>query len=146
MRIAKACKKSRYQLFVSNDLKLALKVKANGIYIPSFNKTKTFSNLEKKNIAIIGSAHNQKEIHRKISQNCSAIFLSPVFNVEKSKKFLGLFKFNYLSHMNKINILALGGITENNIRKLKLLYIKGFGGISMFKKKPAFEKAGFCNF
>jgi len=72
MRIAKACKKSRYQLFVSNDLKLALKVKANGIYIPSFNKTKTFSNLEKKNIAIIGSAHNQKEIHRKISQNCSA--------------------------------------------------------------------------
>ena len=71
MRIAKACKKSRYQLFVSNDLKLAPKVKANGIYIPSFNKTKKFSNLEKKNIAIIGSAHNQKEIHRKISQNCS---------------------------------------------------------------------------
>ena len=146
MRIAKACKKSRYQLFVSNDLKLALKVKANGIYIPSFNKTKTFSNLEKKNIAIIGSAHNQKEIHRKISQNCSAIFLSPVFNVEKSKKFLGLYKFNYLSHMNKINILALGGISEVNIRKLKLLCIKGFGGISLFKKKPAFLKAGFCNF
>ena len=146
MRIAKACKKSRYQLFVSNDLKLALKVKANGIYIPSFNKTKIFSNLEKKNIAIIGSAHNQKEIHRKISQNCSAIFLSPVFNVEKSKKFLGLFKFNYLSHMNKINILALGGITENNIRKLKLLYIKGFGGIRVFKKKPALKKAGFYKF
>jgi len=146
VRIAKACKKNRYQLFVSNDLKLALKVKANGIYIPSFNKTKIFSNLEKKNIAIIGSAHNQKEIHRKISQNCSAIFLSPVFNVEKSKKFLGLFKFNYLSHMNKINILALGGISENNIRKLKLLYIKGFGGIRVFKKKPALKKAGFYKF
>ena len=40
VKIAKACKKNRYQLFVSNDLKLALKVKANGIYIPSFNKTK----------------------------------------------------------------------------------------------------------
>jgi len=145
-KIAKACKKNRYQLFVSNDLKLALKVKANGIYIPSFNKTKKFSNIEKKNITIIGSAHNQKEIHRKISQNCSAIFLSPVFNVEKSKKFLGLYKFNYLSHMNKINILALGGISENNIRKLKLLYIKGFGGISVFKKKPALKKAGFYNF
>ena len=137
VKIAKACKKSGYQLFVSNDLKLALKVKANGIYIPSFNKTKNFSNLEKKNITILGSAHNQKEIQRKISQNCSAIFLSPVFNVEKSKKFLGLYKFNYLSRMNKINILALGGISENNIRKLKLLYIKGFGGIRIFKKKPA---------
>jgi len=66
VRIAKACKINRYQLFVSNDLKLALKVKANGIYIPSFNKTKKFSNLEKKNITILGSAHNQKEIQRKI--------------------------------------------------------------------------------
>ena len=143
VKIAKACKKSGYQLFVSNDLKLALKVKANGIYIPSFNKTKNFSNLEKKNITILGSAHNQKEIQRKIAQNCCAIFLSPVFNVEKSKKFLGLYKFNYLSRMNKINILALGGISENNIRKLKLLYIKGFGGISIFKKKPAFKKGRF---
>lgn len=143
VKIAKACKKNRYQLFVSNDLKLALKVKANGIYIPSFNKTKKFLNLEKKNITILGSAHNQKEIHRKISQNCSAIFLSPVFNMEKSKKFLGLYKFNYLSHRNKINILALGGISESNICKLKLLYIKGFGGISIFKKKPAHFRGRF---
>ena len=82
-----------------------------GIYIPSFNKTKKFSNLEKKNIKILGSAHNQKEIQKKISQKCKAIFLSPVFYVEKSKKFLNLYKFNYLSrYRNKINILALGGI------------------------------------
>ena len=146
VKIAKACKKSRYQLFVSNDLKLALKVKANGIYIPSFNKTKKFSNLEKKSITIIGSAHNQKEIQNKISQNCSAIFLSPIFHVDKSKKFLGLYKFNYLSHSNKVNILALGGISDNNIGKLKLLNIKGFGGIRIFKKKPALKKAGFYKY
>ena len=65
IRIAKACKQNRYQLFVSNDIKLAHKVKADGIYVPSFNKTKNFSNLEKRNITIIGSAHNQKEIYRK---------------------------------------------------------------------------------
>ena len=88
IKIARACKKSRYQLFISNDVKLVYKVKADGVYIPSFNKTKNFSNLEKKNIIILGSAHNQKEIHRKIIQNCKAIFLSPLFNVEKSKKFL----------------------------------------------------------
>ena len=143
IRIANACKKNRYQLFVSNNLKLALKVKANGIYIPSFNKTKKFSNLEKKNITIIGSAHNQKEIHRKIVQNCSAVFLSPLFYVKKSKDFLGLHQFNYLSYKNKTNILALGGISKNNIRKLKLLYTKGFGGIRMFKKKPASTRPVF---
>ena len=143
IKIAKACRKNRYQLFVSNDIKLAIKFKANGIYIPSFNKRKNFSNLEKKNIIILGSAHNQKEIHKKIIQNCSSIFLSPLFYVEKSKTFLGLHKFNYLSHMNKTNILALGGISESNVRKLKLLYIKGFGGIRIFKKKPASKRPVF---
>ena len=138
VKIAKACKENRNQLFVSNDIKLAIKVKADGIYIPSFNKTKNFANLEKKNIKIIGSAHNQKEIQEKITQKCSAIFLSPIFYMEKSKKFLGLHKFNYLSYSNNINILALGGISKNNIHKLKLLNTKSYGGIRMFKKKPAF--------
>ena len=142
IKIASACKQNRYQLFVSNDLKLALKVKANGIYIPSFNKTKKFFNLGKK-ILIIGSAHNQKEIKIKISQNCSAIFLSPVFNVEKSNKYLDLHKFNYLTYINKIKVLALGGISEINIRKLKLLSIKVFGGISIFKKKTGLFQGRF---
>ena len=143
VKIAKACKANRNQLFVSNNIKLAIKFKAEGIYIPSFNKTKGFANLEKKNIKIIGSAHNQKEIQKKISQNCSAIFLSPVFDIEKSRKFLGLYKFNYLTYRNKTNILALGGISERNIHKLKLFNIKGIGGIRMFKKKPAFMRPVF---
>ena len=143
IKIARACKQNRYQLFVSNDLKLAHKVKADGIYIPSFNKTKNFSNLEKRNITIIGSAHNQKEIYKKISQNCKIIFLSPLFYVKKSKIFLGLHKFNYLSFSNKIKILPLGGISKNNIRKLKMLSVQGFGGIRIFKKKTGLREAGF---
>ncbi len=143
IKIAKACKKKRYQLFVSNDIKLALKVRADGIYIPSFNKTKKFLNLENKNLTILGSAHSQKEIREKISQQCRAIFLSPIFYVEKSLNFLNVYKFNYLSRSSKANILALGGITEHNVRKLRLLHIKGFGGISIFKKKPALKRPVF---
>ena len=94
VKIAQACKLNRFKLFVSNDYKLALKVRADGVYIPAFNKTRKFLNIEKKNIMIVGSAHNQNEIKLKISQNCSAIFLSPAFYVKKSKKFLGLHKFN----------------------------------------------------
>ena len=105
-------------------------------YVPSFNKTKKFLNLEKRNFIVLGSAHNQKEIQTKISQNCKAILLSPLFYVKKSKTFLGLHKFNYLSFANnKVKILPLGGISENNIQKLKILPVKGFGGIRIFKKK-----------
>ena len=143
IKIAKECKKKRYLLFVSNDIKLFYKVKADGIYIPSFNKSQRFSNLENRRILILGSAHNQKEIHKKITQNCKLIFLSPLFYVEKSKTYLNLYKFNNIAFRNKKNILALGGITENNLRKLKLLHIKGFGGIQMFKKKTGHFKGRF---
>ena len=83
------------------------------------------------------------KLKKKISQNCNSIFLSPIFKIKKAKKNLGLYKFNYLSNQNKINILALGGISENNIKKLNMLNIKGFGGIGLFKKKPAYKRPVF---
>ena len=143
IKIAEACKKKKIKLYVSNNLKLALKVKADGIYIPSFNKTKRYSNLEKKSFTIIGSAHNQKEIRVKILQKCTAIFLAPIFPVKKKENFLNIYKFNTLARNNNINFYALGGIRNNNISKLKLLNIKGFGGIELFKKKPAFKRPVF---
>ena len=143
LKIAKACKKKGYKLYVSNNIKLATKVKADGIYIPAFNRTKKFFNLENKKFKIIGSAHNHKEIKEKILQKCSGIFLSPVFYVKKSKTYLDVYKFNSISNLQNIDIFALGGIKENNIKKLKLLKIKGFGAISLFKKKPAFKRPVF---
>ena len=51
---------------------------------------------------------------------------------------------NFLSMLNKkANIYPLGGINVQNIYRLKLLNVKGFGGISIFKKKPAQQGAGF---
>ena len=103
-KIAIACKNRRYKLFISNDIRLVIKFKADGIYIPAFNKTKRFSNLERKNLIVIGSAHNQKEIKEKIFQKCKAIFLSPTFHVKKAKKYLGIHRFNSLSYLNNIKI------------------------------------------
>ena len=85
----------------------------------------------------------KKEIQEKIAQKCRAIFLSPAFYVKKSKNFLDIYKFNFLSYTNKVKFLALGGINKNNIHKLKMLHIYGFGGIEIFKKKPAFKRPVF---
>jgi len=142
-KIAKACKRKRFMLFVSNDIKLAIKARADGVYIPSFNKSQKFTNVKKKNFVIIGSAHNQKEIKEKIIQRCSVIFLSPIFYMKKKKYFLNLHKFNYLANNNKIKFFALGGINDKNFRKLKLLKIHGFAGITIFKKKPAYKRPVF---
>ncbi|MAJ23235.1 MAG: hypothetical protein CBC24_05200 [Candidatus Pelagibacter sp. TMED64] len=139
-KISKACKRKKYKLFISNDIKLALKVKAFGIYIPSFIKNKMdYINLNIKNILVIGSAHSEKEINEKIKQRCKAIFLSPIFK-NKNNKRLDITRFNLLTLNKNIKFYALGGINKFNIKKLKILNIKGFGAIKFFKqdkKKPA---------
>jgi len=143
-KIAKYCKKKRYKLFVANNIKLAIKVKANGVYLSAFNKKRiNLRNIHNKKLIIVGSAHNQKEIKNKINQNCVAIFLSPIFPVTKAKKHLGIHKFNFLSRSNNVRTIALGGINEKNLQKLKIIKSEGFAGISLFKKKPAYKRPVF---
>ena len=43
-----------------------------------------------------------------------------------------------MANHNK-NIIALGGINENNIKKLKILNIKGYATINYFKQKYELE-------
>jgi thiamine-phosphate pyrophosphorylase len=87
-----------------------------------------------KNFKIIGSAHNQMEIKKKIDQGCEAKCLSPVFGIEKSRKYLGVCKFGLLTHKYKTKFIALGGIRKKNINILKMLNIYGMAGISFLKK------------
>jgi len=144
VKIAKECKKRRYKFFISNNLKLAVKLKADGIYIPAFNKIGlNFLYLNNKKLIVLGSAHNIPEILKQIKHGCSGIFLSPLFKVKKSKRHLGINKFNLFSRSKKIKFYALGGINNKNYSKLKMLNIQGIAGISLFKKKTGLIKGRF---
>ena len=74
--------------------------------------------------------------YKKIRQGCSLVFLSPLFITNKysNNKKLGIIKFNLLSLNWKANIIALGGIKKENIKRIKLTKSVGFGGISFFEK------------
>ena len=104
----------------------------DGAYIPSFNKSiKHLAFSLKKNFDIVGSAHNIKEIKTKEIQNVNKIFISSVF--KKNKNYLGIYKFRLISSLTQKNVVALGGISKKNIKKLKLLNSKEFAGISYFR-------------
>ena len=132
----KFCKSTKRKLFISNDIKLALSLKLDGIYIPSFNKKinylSSFSFPSK--FQIIGSAHNYTEIQIKKRQGCKEVFISPIFKVLKNKKFLSIYNFNKLTIDKKINYIALGGIGEKNYKQIKFTKSSGFAGISWIKK------------
>ena len=132
LKIKKYCKKKSIKFYLSNNIKLAIKLDLDGVYIPSFNKSlKHLAYSYKKNFKIIGSAHNLKEIRTKEIQNVRKIFLSSLF--KKNKNFLGINRFKLLSKLTKKKIVALGGISKNNINKLSLLKNSEIAGISYFE-------------
>ena len=132
IKIKNYCKKKGNKFLLSNNIKLAIKLNLDGAYIPSFNKnTKHLSYSLTKKFIILGSAHNINEMNTKELQNVNAIFLSSIF--KKNKNFLGIYKFKLLSHLTKRPIIALGGISRNNLKKLNLINCLGFAGISFFE-------------
>ena len=132
LKLKQYCKKKGIKFYLSNNIKLAIKLNLDGAYIPSFNKS--FKHLAfscKKNFEIIGSAHNIKEIRWKEHQKVSRIFLSSLF--KKNKNFLGINRFRNLKKLTTKEVVALGGITVDNKRKLCLLNQSEFAGISYFE-------------
>ena len=132
LKIKKYCKKRNIKFYLSNNIKLALKLNLDGAYIPSFNYSiKHLAFSFKKNFLIIGSAHNIKEIKTKEIQRVSKIFISSLF--KKNKNFLGINKYKVLAKLTKKNVVALGGVSKKNIKKLKLLKQSDFAGVSFFE-------------
>ena len=128
------CKINRRKVYISNNLKYAIKYNFDGLYIPSFHKQLKFQNIAKKNLEIIGSAHNAIELKIKEKQGCSYIFLSPIFKNKKNKKFLDVIKTNLLKRLTKNQIVLLGGINQKTIKRSKLCSPNGVAAISWIKK------------
>jgi thiamine monophosphate synthase len=75
-----------------------------------------------------------KDFYFKKQQGCTAVLLSPIFETKKySKNFiLNVQKFNLICKNWQIQVYALAGINEKNLKKLNITNAKGFGGISFF--------------
>ena len=132
IKIKNYCAKKNKKLYLSNNLKLAINLNLDGAYIPSFNRNFNHLNYSyKKNFKIIGSCHNLKEIKTKEIQRVEKLFLSSLF--KKNKNYLGLNKFKIISQYTRLEVIALGGISKKNVKKINLLYNKKFAGISYFE-------------
>ncbi len=133
LKIKKYCKKKKIKFYLSNNVKLALKLHLDGAYISAFNKSFKHLNYSlNKKFEIIGSAHNINEIRMKEIQQVKKIFISSLFKINKN--YLGINKFKLMCGLTRKKIVALGGISKKNIKKLKLVNCSDFAGISYFKE------------
>ena len=133
--IKKLCIKTKRKFFIAENIKIALRLNVDGIYIPSFNKSFETKYINKKKLEVLGSAHNFKELSFKIRQDIDKIFISPIFEIKKKNSFLNVIKFNLLSKFSSVDTIALGGINKKNINKLKMVNCVGFAAIRYFKNE-----------
>ena len=137
VKLRNFCKKKGRKFYISNDIKLAIKLNANGVYIPSTNRNLNFILIKSnKKFKILGSAHNLKEIKIKELQNVEEIFLSPLFKSNHNSQ-LNLYKYLNLKKITFLKDVSLGGINDSNIKMLEFIKPFGFAAISYFDKKKA---------
>ena len=126
------CRNKGFKFIISNNIKLSVKLDLDGAYIPSFNNDYLHLSYSfKKTFILIGSAHNLKEFRTKEKQKVKEIFLSSIF--KKNNNYLGINKFKLISNFTNNKIIALGGLTEKNLKLIKLTKAIGFAGISYFR-------------
>ena len=109
-------KKKGNKLFLANNFKLALKLRLDGVYIPSFNKK--FDHLAYSlfnNFSIVGSAHNIREIRIKELQKVQNIFISSLF--KRNKNYLGFNRFKILSKYTKKKSCCLRWYIQKKYKK-----------------------------
>ena len=81
------CKKKKISFFLSNNIKLAIKLDLDGAYIPAFNTSFSHNSYSfKKKFKLVGSAHDLNEIRIKEKQNTDLIFLSPLLRTHHLKQ------------------------------------------------------------
>ena len=109
------------------------------MYVSAYNKQIY------RNIKLIGSAHNFKEINEKIKQGCQVVILSRLFrtNYKNKKSFYGILKFNLICQRYKVDIIPLGGINNKNLLNLNLIKSQAIAILSAVKKKPAISNRLF---
>ena len=128
LQIVNFSKKNKIPLYYTDDYKIAIKYKIDGIFLTSNNKRILPTSI-KNRLKIIGSAHNRREYFIKKNQACEMISLSPLFynNKYSVNKILQPLKFNLITNNWKVKICALGGILETNRKKVQLTKATAIG-------------------
>ena len=106
----------------------------NGLHLPKW-EYKCRRNTKDQIISV--SAHSLKDKRKIINTKADIIFLSSVFhtNSHPKRKHLGIIRFGLLARSLARPVIALGGINNKNIKKLKNFPISGVAAIEALKQR-----------
>jgi len=137
-QIVRACRGAGVYCLIAGDIALARKCKSDGVHFPEYQLGRlAVRRFMPTQWITTGAAHNHKSARRIEALGLDAALLSPVF-ASKSHPgavALGIWQFATISRYVSIPVIALGGVSPDRLRRLRLAGAHGIAGISLFSER-----------
>ena len=124
--LAAICRSRRLTLLIGADPDLAERVGAAGVHWP---ERKLPEHNDRRFRLVTVSAHSRAAVARAETWGANACVLGPVFRTrsDSGNATLGVFRASQIARRTTIPVIALGGVSLNNARKLNG---RGFAGVA----------------
>jgi len=136
--LARPCRRRRLKFLVGNDVRLALRVRADGVHLAEAvlrrARSLHLAAAKRRSWVVTASAHSLPALLRAARFGADAVLLGPVFETEShpGRPGLGLVRFMTLTRRSPIPVYALGGITDQNSRRLARSKASGLAALGAF--------------
>ena len=128
-----ACRIRGVKLLIADDLKLAVRLRADGVHIPQAHHAHIAeAQMRSTNWLVTASAHDPGSVVQATRAGADAVIVSPLFNTRShaDARGLGISKFQRLAQYARIPVYALGGINSGNVHKLTDMKLAGIALIN----------------
>ncbi len=127
------CRRRRIVFLLAGDWRMALRLGADGVHLPERQAHQARAIRAIKPAAIVTiAAHSSRATQRAAHFGADAALLSPVFATQSHPggRALGPVRFARLARDARLPVIALGGISTRNARRLKGGGASGIAGVS----------------
>jgi len=122
-------------LFIKDDVRLALFVRAEGVHWPE-HRVHRIAGVRPRLARLLhtAAAHSIPALHRAERAGADAVLISPVFPTPShpGAKALGPLRFGAMATQARLPVFALGGVTPQTARRLHAIPHHGVAGIGRF--------------
>lgn len=127
-RIMAPAHKLGIKVIVANDLRLALRIGADGLHLSERQARLGRPRIafHKPGFMCTAAAHTRLALWRAHRAGANAALLSPVFPTisHPQARTLGVLRFGALAHLSPIPVIALGGVSHTNAARLRLGFVR----------------------
>lgn len=121
------------RVLIANDLRLAIKLKADGIHLSQKSARRGALRIHAlpKGFIVTAAAHDARGLWRGAIAGAHLAIVSPVFSTASHPhaQNLGIWRFYALAHLSRLPVIALGGIDHARAKRLKIAGIWGIAAI-----------------